>query len=407
MGELRTRKRGKTWEYSFEGAKIGGKRKPISKGGFRTKAEALVAGTQAKAEYDSSGKVFTPSAISLSDYLDYWYKRYVKKQTHNTKVSYEGYIRLHIKPYLGHYRLSSLEPCLIQNWVNDILCTQKKFSYRTISCILATLSSSLNYAVQPCCYLKYNPCMHVKIPTVPTDINRKKHTEYVCIGDDWKRITSYFLNSDRYRPYYLSLLTGYHTGERIGEICGTDLLTDYDPQKHTLSVNHQIQYINHVLCYTNPKYDSFRTLIIDSILEKAFNAELINRKKNMLRYGEYYLKTYLLPDNTILQLPASSSVPDEYREIFPLSVKENGKILTHKDIQYASQIIHNKLGIELFHLHCLRHTHGTILAENGVSPKSIMERLGHKNVTVTLQKYVFNTERMQLDAVKLFEQAVK
>ena len=37
MGELRTRKRGKTWEWSFEGAKIGGKRNPISKGGYRTK----------------------------------------------------------------------------------------------------------------------------------------------------------------------------------------------------------------------------------------------------------------------------------------------------------------------------------------------------------------------------------
>ena len=49
MGELRTRKRGKGWEYSFESARIDGKRKSISKGGFKTKAEALAAGTQAKA----------------------------------------------------------------------------------------------------------------------------------------------------------------------------------------------------------------------------------------------------------------------------------------------------------------------------------------------------------------------
>lgn len=60
MGELRTRKRGKTWEYSFEGAKIDGKRKPISKGGFRTKADALNAGIKAKAEYDSGGRVSLP-----------------------------------------------------------------------------------------------------------------------------------------------------------------------------------------------------------------------------------------------------------------------------------------------------------------------------------------------------------
>ena len=38
MGQLRTRKRGSTWEWSFEGAKINGKRNPISQGGYRTKA---------------------------------------------------------------------------------------------------------------------------------------------------------------------------------------------------------------------------------------------------------------------------------------------------------------------------------------------------------------------------------
>ena len=68
MGELRTRKRGKGWEYSFESARVDGKRKSISKGGFKTKAEALAAGTQAKAEYDSAGVVFKPS-LSLIGYV--------------------------------------------------------------------------------------------------------------------------------------------------------------------------------------------------------------------------------------------------------------------------------------------------------------------------------------------------
>ncbi|MEE1256337.1 MAG: tyrosine-type recombinase/integrase [Lachnospiraceae bacterium] len=49
--------------------------------------------------------------------------------------------------------------------------------------------------------------------------------------------------------------------------------------------------------------------------------------------------------------------------------------------------------------HCLRHTHGTILAENGVNPKTVMERLGHKNIEITLQTYTFNTEIMQQTAV--------
>ena len=49
--------------------------------------------------------------------------------------------------------------------------------------------------------------------------------------------------------------------------------------------------------------------------------------------------------------------------------------------------------------------YGTILAENGVNPKTVMERLGHKDITTTLQTYTFNTEVMQQKAVDVFEEA--
>lgn len=57
--------------------------------------------------------------------------------------------------------------------------------------------------------------------------------------------------------------------------------------------------------------------------------------------------------------------------------------------------------------HCLRHTHGTILAEGGVNPKTVMERLGHKNIETTLQTYTFNTEVMQQFAVDVFEKSLQ
>ena len=47
-----TRKRGKTWSYYFDAAPVGGKRKKIEKGGFRTKKEAESALAKAMAEYD-------------------------------------------------------------------------------------------------------------------------------------------------------------------------------------------------------------------------------------------------------------------------------------------------------------------------------------------------------------------
>lgn len=39
------------------------------------------------------------------------------------------------------------------------------------------------------------------------------------------------------------------------------------------------------------------------------------------------------------------------------------------------------------------------------SPKTIMERLGHKNIKTTLERYITNAEKMQDQAVALFEAA--
>lgn len=49
MGKIGTRKRGKTWQYYFQLASVDGTRKWKTGSGYRTKAEALAAGTQALA----------------------------------------------------------------------------------------------------------------------------------------------------------------------------------------------------------------------------------------------------------------------------------------------------------------------------------------------------------------------
>ena len=44
--------------------------------------------------------------------------------------------------------------------------------------------------------------------------------------------------------------------------------------------------------------------------------------------------------------------------------------------------------------------------ENGVNPKTVMERLGHKNIETKLQTYIFNTDVMQQYAVDVFEKTI-
>lgn len=106
-------------------------------------------------------------------------------------------------------------------------------------------------------------------------------------------------------------------------------------------------------------------------------------------------------------LEVCSDVAVAYKEFTPLCVKDNGTFVSPDSFKYCARVIHHELGNVLFHAHCLRHTHGTILAEGGVNPKTVMERLGHKNIETTLQTYTFNTEVMQQFAVDVFEKSLQ
>lgn len=400
MGQLRTRKRGKTWEWSFEGAKIDGKRNPISKGGYRTKAEALEAGTQAKAEYDNTGRSFKPSEVSVADYLDYWYENYVLLNlAYNTQKDYEGKIRIHLKPAFGMYRLAALETDAIQRWVDGM--KRKGYSKNMVKNSISCLSGALNYAVYPCQYIKFNPCDYVWVPKIIQPKERKEHMEYICSKEDFAAIT------DRFGPgsnFYLPLMTSYHCGTRLGETYGFDLLHDINFDSHEITVQHQLSNENGKWYYRPPKYDSVRTIRILPYYEKILKEEILNRKKNMLKYGQYFTKTYWLDDGLIMQAPAGIQIVG--KEIMPISVKENGDLLTPHSFKYCAKVIHEELGNPLFHSHSLRHTHGTILAEGGAQPKTVMERLGHKDIQTTMNRYVFNTEKMQDDSMVILAKGI-
>ena len=53
-------------------------------------------------------------------------------------------------------------------------------------------------------------------------------------------------------------------------------------------------------------------------------------------------------------------------------------------------------------VHDLRHTFGTLLAENGVDPKTIMELMGHASVDMVMA-YIHTNEEKKRDAVLSLE----
>lgn len=400
------RRKAANWEYRFEIAPINGKRQQKTKAGFRTQQEAYDAGSIAYNQYNASGRTFEPKEISTADYLDYWLENAIKANlgqnyTYNTYRDYESKIRLHLKPAFGQYRLSALQfaPDMIQKWVDKMKIDG--LSKSMIKNNLTCLSGALKYAIQPLGYITVNPCEFVKIGRMPVDKDSQAHREYICPTEEFNRILQRFPQGSN---FYLPLLTGYHLGTRLGEIYGIDLLEDVLFDTGEISIRHQLYKENRAWFYRPPKYESYRTIKMGKTLEKALREEVLQRKKLMVEYGPYYMKTYLLPDNSIAQFRADMSIP--YKEIWPLSVQENGVLQTPESFKYCARVIHHELNNPLFHSHCLRHTHGTILAENGVNPKTVMERLGHKDIKTTLQIYTFNTDTMQQAAIDAFEEAI-
>lgn len=168
MADVRVMKRGKVYQYQFEIAPVDGKRKYINKSGFKTKKEAFDEGVKAYNEYEYSGKKVNVKDMSYSDYLDYWVDNYAKLNLrYSTIMSYCNIIKNHIKPRIGHYRLSQLDTRMLQEMMNSIY-VQNSFSKCFIASILKVLKGSLKYACYTLNYINSDPAENVHAPRYET-----------------------------------------------------------------------------------------------------------------------------------------------------------------------------------------------------------------------------------------------
>lgn len=423
MAQVNITKRGQVWQYRFEVAPIDGKRKQISKSGFKTKREALEAGTKALAEYNEGGVAFKPSEISVSDYLDYWLDTYGKMNLkYNTQLNYLYTIENHLKPNLGMYRLRALTPATIQEYANGL--KTKGLSKNSIIGILSTLSASLDYAIEPLHYIQYNPCDKVKYPKFT---ETKEVQRYIITPEQFQKIIERFPASSN---FYIPLMIGYYTGVRIAECFGLTW-DDVDFDNSTITINQTLVKRNFGVdirqalikkekkeeksawYFNTPKTrGSYRTIKIGKTLYDVLKEEHKKQCKNELLYGEYYTRVYKKPEkdekgDTIYRLiEVEKGVPCSLESVNLINVRENGQLLSMDSMKYCNRIIHYELGIP-FNYHSLRHTHATTLIENGANIKDVQERLGHTLIQTTLDTYTHNTDFMRNMSVDIFENAVK
>ena len=78
-----------------------------------------------------------------------------------------------------------------------------------------------------------------------------------------------------------------------------------------------------------------------------------------------------------------------------ICTRDNGKIV-------LKEILTRALVKEGLNAHSFRHTHATLLIENGATPKEVSSRLGHANVFITQNLYTHATDKMNEKAADIF-----
>lgn len=393
------RKKPANWEYRFPTAKINGVRKYASQAGFKTEKEALEAGTKALAEYLNAGSYHKPSDISVADYLDQWLEQYVNMNLRpNSQSTYKGLVNNHIKPAVGHFKLSSLNPSTLQDFVNAQ--KNKGFSKQHVDLILSTFKGALNYAIEPLQLIQSNPMIYVKSPK----IEKKPRKRIILRMEDWNRIIDRFPFDSK---HHVPLMIGFHTGLRIGEVFGLTW-NDIDLEAGTITVNkQQIRYkpskqVKNRWCFAPPKSKaSFRTVKIGQTLIDVLKKHKLRQKQEKLACGEYYAryKAKHMKDEIYDLIQSADG------DIDLVCTSEDGAWMTAETFRYCTKTIQNQLNIK-FEFHALRHTHATLLAESGVNPKNLQMRLGHEKIETTLQTYIHDTVAMADQTVDIFERIV-
>lgn len=399
------RQKGKRWYYSIEVAKVGGKRKRIERIGGNTKAEAKAALRKALTELENTGLHFTPSNISVSDYFDYWFEKEVQLNCrYNTQLAYKNMIEKHIKPELGVYPLKKLNPAMLQELINSRFINGASRSF--LVNLITVLGSALKAAVYPFQFIKENPITYVKLPKY--EQTKKEINRAVITKENFEKITNRFNENSK---FYVMLMIGYYTGMRIGEVIALTW-DDINFEEKTINIDKILYYRQNSIWAVGPPktHTSIREIEIGDTLIEVLKKEKNKQIENRKHYGEFY-REYCLIENK------DNASGKNYKTIYPIYAKEktacektdfvckdeNGDIVTANSFKYVTKVVHYELGL-LFNFHSLRHTHATMLIENGANLIDVQKRLGHSRPDTTAVIYTHPTKKMARQTVEIFEE---
>jgi integrase len=340
--------------------------RPVSKY-FKTQREGREWLKVILAQVDE-GLNFDGTHITVQGYLKDWLKTIPTTVRPRTNEQYNTVVSMHILPELGKYKLRELRPDMIQKLYNAKL--EAGSSPRTVQIIHAVLHKSLGQALK-LGLITRNPADAVTKPRVV----RK---EMKVLNDTQVRN---LLLAAQSTPYYALLYIAVSTGLRQGEILGLKW-SDLDWSARRLQVQRQVQRVARKgLMFFEPKSRAGRRVIIVgesviTVLRDHFVAQQIQRQE----MGDTWIEYSLI-------FPSTVGTPMDHRNLYH-DYKDLLKIANLPDINF----------------HALRHTAATMMLQQNVHPKVVQERLGHADISLTLNTYSHVLPGMQEEAAEKIDE---
>lgn len=338
--------------------------------GFKTKKEAEKFLAEKVSEV-AQGRYTEPSKELFADYLQTWLEDKKMQVRPSTWKTYDWIARCYVIPHLGKMELSKIKPAVLQKFYHQLQNRQEPLGARTVIQVHLLVKASLDRAVK-WGLLPNNPANAVDAPRY-----RKKEME-VWSEDEVRRFLKVAEQHRLYGAFHLAVTSGM----RMGEILGLRW-TDIDFNKRTLSVSQALSKAEKGYMMQEPKTKSGKRNIA---LSQSSMAILEQHKRKQaaekLRAGSMY------QDNGL---------------VFASSV---GTPIGARNFTRVYHTLRKKADVTQINFHSIRHTHATLMLKQGVHPKIVSERLGHANISITLDTYSHVIPGLQQAAIDHFDDAL-